>query len=80
MLSNISKLLEIKIICKVDPTKSLFLPTPGEAKAKAMPGRLYTHTKINNNNKNHFCVLFEFSQKGMSQGHENLCVDSSRPN
>ena len=25
------------------------LPTPGEAKAKAMPGRLYTHTKINNN-------------------------------
>jgi hypothetical protein len=21
------------------------LPTPGEAKAKAMPGRLYTHTK-----------------------------------
>ena len=23
-----------------------FLPTPGEAKAKAMPGRLYTHTKI----------------------------------
>ena len=22
------------------------LPTPGEAKAKAMPGRLYTHTKI----------------------------------
>jgi hypothetical protein len=26
------------------------------------------------------CVLFEFSQKGMSQGHENLCVDSSRPN
>ena len=28
------------------------LPTPGEAKAKAMPGRLYIHTKIiNNNNK-----------------------------
>jgi hypothetical protein len=24
------------------------LPTPGEAKAKAMPGRLYIHTKINN--------------------------------
>ena len=27
------------------------LPTPGEAKAKAMPGRLYIHTR-NNNNKN----------------------------
>ena len=27
----------------------LELPTPGEAKAKAMPGRLYIHTKINNN-------------------------------
>ena len=27
----------------------LLLPTPGEAKAKAMPGRLYIHTKINNN-------------------------------
>ena len=26
------------------------LPTPGEAKAKAMPGRLYIDTKINNNN------------------------------
>ena len=25
------------------------LPTPGEAKAKAMPGRLYIHTKIINN-------------------------------
>ena len=25
------------------------LPTPGEAKAKAMPGRLYIHSKINNN-------------------------------
>ena len=23
------------------------LPTPGEAKAKAMPGRLYIHTKLN---------------------------------
>ena len=23
--------------------------TPGEAKAKAMPGRLYIHTEINNN-------------------------------
>ena len=33
-----------------------------------MPGRLYIHTKINNNT-NHFCVLFE-----------HLCVDSSRPN
>ena len=27
------------------------LPIPGEAKAKAMPGRLYIHTR-NNNNKN----------------------------
>ena len=25
-------------------TKSKILPTPGEAKAKAMPGRLYIHT------------------------------------
>ena len=24
--------------------KDILLPTPGEAKAKAMPGRLYTHT------------------------------------
>ena len=45
-------------------------------KAKAMPGRLYIHTI----NKNHFCVLFEFSQKVLSQGHEHLCTDSSRPN
>ena len=28
------------------------LPIPGEAKAKAMPGRLYIHTRNNNNNKN----------------------------
>ena len=28
------------------------LPIPGEAKAKAMPGRLYIHTINNNNNKN----------------------------
>ena len=27
------------------------LPIPGEAKAKAMPGLLYTHTINNNNNK-----------------------------
>ena len=30
----------------------LILPIPGEAKAKAMPGRLYIHTINNNNNKN----------------------------
>ena len=30
----------------------LFLPIPGDAKAKAMPGRLYIHTRNNNNNKN----------------------------
>ena len=32
--SNVGRQLEI-----------LILPTPGEAKAKAMPGRLYIHTK-----------------------------------
>ena len=26
----------------------VILPTPGEAKAEAMPGRLYIHTKNNN--------------------------------
>jgi hypothetical protein len=38
------------------------LPTPGEAKAKAMPGRLYIHTRneiklINNNNKPLSCPI-----------------------
>ena len=28
------------------------LPIPGEAKAKAMPGRLYIHTRNNNKNNN----------------------------
>ena len=28
------------------------LPITGEAKAKAMPGRLYIHTRNNNKNKN----------------------------
>ena len=28
------------------PVPRGLLPTPGEAKAKAMPGRLYIHTKI----------------------------------
>jgi hypothetical protein len=37
----------------------LVLPIPGEAKAKAMPGRLYIHTrnKINNNNKPLLCHI-----------------------
>ena len=29
-----------------EPNPVKMLPTPGEAKAKAMPGRLYIHTKI----------------------------------
>ena len=37
-----------------------------EVKAEAMPERLYIHTKENNNNNKHFCVLFEFSHKGFS--------------
>jgi hypothetical protein len=28
---------------------SIILPIPGEAKAKAMPGRLYIHTRNNKN-------------------------------
>ena len=35
---------------------------------------------IKNNDKKHFCVLFEFAHKGFSHGQENLCVDLSRPN
>ena len=39
----------------------ILLATPGEAKAKAMPGRLYIHIKriiiINQ-----FCVIFEYSE------------------
>ena len=30
---------------------NVILPTPGEAEAKAMPGRLYIHTINNNNNQ-----------------------------
>ena len=42
---------------------STVLPIPGEAKAKVMPGRLYIHTrnnnnKINNNNKPLLCPIW----------------------
>ena len=36
---------------EIENRLSWLLPIPGEAKAKAMPGRLYIHTR-NNNNKN----------------------------
>ena len=40
--SHLQTFISLNLFC-------IILPTPGEAKAKAMPGRLYTHTKINNN-------------------------------
>ena len=60
---NVKTLLEFKsnfnVFMIID-----FCQPQAKAKAKAMPGRLYIHTGIINNNQ--FCVLFEFSQKGLS--------------
>jgi hypothetical protein len=47
------------------------LPTPGEAKAKAMPGRLYIHTKINK--KKTFVSYLNSSRKGNPRGMQ-ICV------
>ena len=48
------------------------LPTPGEAKAKAMPGRLYIHT-INNKINTTFVSSLNSPRKGCPWG-MNMCV------
>ena len=38
-------LFDLKLIMLIEYLVKQILPTPGEAKAKVMPGRLYIHTK-----------------------------------
>jgi hypothetical protein len=48
LLSQASTQVEVELGCdnmKIPQKINIILPIPGEAKAKAMPGWLYIHTK-----------------------------------
>ena len=60
----------------VSKMRMLILPIPGEAKAKAMPGRLYIHTRNNNKikiNKTTFVSYLNSPRKGCPRG-KKICV------
>ena len=61
-----------EVITQINTHKmNVFLPIPGEAKAEAMPGRLYIHTRHNNNKnikKTTFVSYLNSPRKGCPRG------------